>query len=461
MIALVEQIRSAMAEERHQARKLWDVDAYPFLPAAMEIVERPVSPTLRWTVRLLLVGLAATVTWVTFGKVDVVASASGRLVPVDRVKLIQPAEAGVVRAILVRDGERVRAGQTLVELDPTVSGAERVQAEKALESAQLDTARARAMLAVLDGGPLLFRGPPGTTPEVTAIQTALARAQLDQIVAEGASARSNVETAVARRNEARIQAAKLEEALPLLDQQIAAQETLLAKGFVSKLKVIEMRRQRLAAARDRDAALESARRAEAEIFGARSSSLSVRAAARAKVLDLLTRASSETRLRSEELVKAVQRSRLQRLVAPVDGTIGQLSVHTVGGVVEPTRPIMVIVPAGGRLELEAKLLNRDAGFVRVGQAVAVKLEAYPFTRFGTVPGRVVSIGSDAIEDDRLGLLYPVRVSLEKSGLGDVRHKLALSSGMAATADVRTGQRTILSYLIDPITAAKSEAGRER
>jgi hemolysin D len=461
MIALLDQVKSALAEERRESRKLWDADAFSFLPAAMEVVERPVSPTLRWTARLMLIGLVATLTWITFGKVDIVASVNGRLVPIDRVKLIQPAEAGVIRAILVRDGARVRAGQTLVELDPTVSGAERIQAAKALETAELDTARARAMLNVLDGGVLVFRGPRGITPEIAATQAALARAQLDQILAESASGQSNVKSAIALRNQASIEAAKLEETLPLLDQQIAAQEALLAKGFVSKLRVIEMRRQRLAAARDRDIAIVSAKRAEAEIAGAMTARVGTSAAARVKVLELLARAEAEGRLRREELVKATQRTRLKRLVAPVDGTVAQLSVHTLGGVVEPTKPIMVIVPADGELELEAKMLNRDVGFVKVGQKVAVKLEAFPFTRFGTMEGRVVSIGSDAIDDEQQGLVYPIRITLSRATFANFGTLQTLTSGMAATADVRTGRRTILSYLLDPMRRTGAEAGRER
>lgn len=461
MIALVDQVRTALAQERGKARKVWDADAYTYLPAAMEVVEKPVSPTLRWTARLLLVGLAAVFAWMALGEVDVVASVSGRLVPVDRVKLVQPAEAGVVRAILVRDGERVRAGQTLVELDPTVSGAERVQAEKALEAAELDEARARAMLSALSGEPLVFRGRLGTAPEIAATQTALARAQLDQILAENAAGRSNVETARAKLKEALIEARKLEETLPLLDQQIAAQEALLAKGFVSELRVIEMRRQRLAAARDRDSAWERARRFEAEVAGAKSAGLGLATGARVKVLELLARAAAEVRLRREELVKAAQRTRLQRLVSPVSGTVTQLSIHTLGGVVEPTKPIMIIVPDGGELELDAKLLNRDVGFVKVGQRVSVKLEAFPFTRFGTLKGRVIGIASDAVDDQNLGLLYPIRVSIDHADQEYSEKQIMLLPGMLATGDIRTGTRSILSYLLDPVWQTKAEAVRER
>jgi hemolysin D len=266
---------------------------------------------------------------------------------------------------------------------------------------------------------------------------------------------------VAARGEARVQAAKLAETLPLLDEQIAANEKLLEKGYVSKLKVIEMRRQRLAAARDRDIALETANRATAQMASAGSGLARTRAEARANILADLAKAEADAKLRREELTKARQRSSLQRLLSPIDGTVAQLVIHTIGGVVEPAKPIMVVVPSGGSLIAEVKVLNKDAGFVRAGQEVAVKLEAFPFTRYGTVPGRIESVSSDAVEDEKLGLVYSTRVVVARQTLVSEGRAFMLFPGMAATADIRTGRRSILSYLLSPIEAATQDAGRER
>lgn len=454
-------VRSALADEKARAERLVRTEEISFLPAAMEIVEQPVSPTARATTWVLLIGLAITLLWLTFGRIDVVATAQGRLIPVDNVKLIQPAEAGVVRAILVRDGEHVHKGQPLIELDPTVSTAEAVQAERALEAAELDAARAGAILSALDGRGLAFVAPPGTPPAIASSQAALARAQLADIIATAATRRADQQAANSARGEAAVQAAKLAETLPLLDEQIAANEQLLAKGFVSKLKVIEMRRQRLAAAKDHEIAILTSNKATAQMAAAGSGMAQSQAEARARVLADLTKAEADAMLRREELTKARQRSSLQRLLSPVDGTIAQLAVHTVGGVVEAAKPIMVVVPSGGSLVAEVKVLNKDAGFVRVGQPVAVKLEAFPFTRYGTLAGRVETIASDATEDEKLGLVYVARVALAGTIRGDGGGIVALNSGMGAAADIRTGQRSIMSYLISPVKEAGHDAGRER
>ena len=451
--------REAIAAEKLRAKELVRTDETAFLPAALEITERPVSPTSRATAWLLLVGLLITTLWLVFGKVDIVASASGKLIPADNVKLVQPAEAGIVRAIYVRDGQHVRKGQPLIALDPTVAGAETEQSRKALETAELDAARARAVLSALDGHRLAFVPPAGTPTETAATQRQLAQAELAGIDASMAGMGADTRTAAAARGEARIQAAKLSETLPLLDEQIAANEALLAKGYVSKLKVIEMRRQRLAAARDRDIALQTVRKADAQLASAGTGGARTHAEARAKVLADLAKAESDASLRREELVKAKQRSGLQQLLSPADGVVTGLSAHTVGGVVEGAKPIMIVVPNGSAIVLEASLPNRERGFVRVGQPVAVKLEAYPFTRFGTLPGVVESVGSDAVETEKAGLVYPIRVQLlaSKPTIDAIRP----SVGMAATADIRTGRRNILSFLVSPIDEARKSAGRER
>lgn len=454
-------VRLALDNEKLRSTMVFRVDETAFLPAALEIIERPVSPTARLTARVLLIGLVLTIAWLAFGQVDVVASAPGRLIPADNIKLVQPADPGVVRAIMVRDNQAVKAGQLLVQLDPTVSTADAAQARKQLETAELDAARGRAMLSSLSGKGLIFVPPPGTSDETAAMQREMARAELEDIKGTASMHGADRQAAIAALAEAREQVAKLTQTLPLIDQQVAANEVLQARGYVSKLRLIEMHRQQLAATKDRDIALATARKAQAQIESASGSMVQSGASARAKLLDQLYKADAEMRLRREELVKALQKSTLQRLVSPVDGTVAQLAVHTVGGMVEAAKPIMVIVPKGGALVAEVKVLNRDIGFIRVGQPVAVKLAAYPFTRYGTVAGRVESLSSDATQDDKLGLVYTVRIAVDRRMTQRNGQVIELTPGMELVADIRTGQRSIMSYLLSPIRVAGGEAGHER
>lgn len=452
-------IRDALANERRMNAAAFTTDESDFLPAAMEIVERPVSPTARITMWLLLAGFAVTLLWLVIGRIDIVASAPGRLVPASRIKLVQPAGPGVVRAILVHDGQRVRAGQPLVMLDPTTSDADTTQAVGLLRSAELDVARGRAILSALDGHGLAFVAPPGTSADVAATQTALARATLDGLTASTAGRTADRLAAEAARAGAQQQAIKLAETMPLLDQQIAANEAMLAKGYVSRLRVIEMRRQRLAADGDRRVALREADRQGAQVAVAASGVAQGRAEARSRVLSMLATAQSDAAARREELAKARQRSSLQILRAPVDGVVAQLSLHTIGGVVEAVKPVMEIVPADAPLVAEGMVRSRDAGFVHVGQRVAVKVDAFPFGRFGTIPGRIVAVSADAIDDEKLGAVFTVRAALDPAWQRD--HALPVSAGMTLGIDIKTGNRRLIDYLTSPARETIDGAAHER
>lgn len=448
-------IRAALDEDRKREKRD-RVSETAFLPAALELIEQPVSPTGRRTAYVLLAGMVVLILWLVLGTVDIVASADGKLAPQGSIKMIQPAEAGIVRRIHVKDGQKVKKGQLLVELDPTVSGTELGQSREALMTAEFTVARARAVLDALDGKGFNFVAPLGATPQMVADHGSFARAQLAQIRSQSGEQSATSQAAAMAAAEARTQARKISESLPLLDQQLRANEKLLEKGYVSKLRVLEMQRQRIAAQRDREAALQTAARAAAEAGAARNRGYGTAVGGRAELLQTLIAAEAEVVQRRGELAKAVQREGFGRIVAPVDGTVSQLAVHTEGGMVEALRPIMTIVPQSG-LTAEATLSNSDVGFVHVGQDVSVKVHAYPYSRHGTITGRVVSVGADAVPDEQKGLVYPVRIQLDTK---DAK-RFTLRPGMEITADVRTGSRRMIEYLFSPIESARTTAARER
>lgn len=454
-------VKQALAAEKARARRIVQVHETGFLPAALEVVERPVSPTSRVTAWVLLAGMLLLILWLVLGQIDIVATAPGKIIPAENIKMIQPADAGVVRQILVHDGDRVKKGQPLVILDPTASSAELEQARKAFETAELDAARGRAVLNALNGQPFIFQAPSGTSPLVAETHRSLAAAQLQQIQSGFSAGGASSAAASASAAEARINVAKLTETIPLLREQLAANEKLLAKGFVSKLRVIEMRRQYLSAIRDREIASSTMAGAGAQAASASAGAAQTSAQLRADLLSQVNKAESDVVLRREELIKAERRANLQRLVSPVDGTVAQLAIHTEGGVVESAKPIMAIVPSGGQLVAEVKLLNSDIGFVQQGQEVAIKLDAFPFTRHGTIKGKVLSISSDAVIDEKLGPVYVTRVALSKMKVDRGDREVPILPGMVATADIKTGRRSFMSYLLSPIEQATQEAARER
>jgi len=454
-------LKESVREDRLRLKAVTPSSESDFLPAALEVIERPVSPTARAVTWILLIGLVATCLWTVFGRVDVVASAPGKLMPTGNVKLVQSPGAGVVRAIYVRNGDVVRRGQPLLDLDPTLSGADLAQAEKALAAAELDIARNRAIADALSGRGLNFVAPAGTPPAVADTQRRLIAAQLAEMEATSASLSAARASALADARSAQAQVARLGDTVPILDREIENMNRLDAKGYAPGLRLLELQRQRRQETGDRDVAVTQISRGLSEARKLDRQSAQAREEARRTALTDLAKAEADAILRREEVTKARQNNRFQRLLAPADGTIQQLEVHTVGGVVEPAKPLMTLVPSSGGLEVEALILNKDVGFVHVGQEALVKLEAFPFTRYGAVPGRVRSISRDAVQDKELGLVYVAIVTLDRASIVTDGRTVALSPGLAATVDIRTGTRRIISYLLSPIQTSIAQAGRER
>jgi hemolysin D len=454
-------LKEALRADRERRRVFVPSRESDFLPAALEVAERPVSPTARALTWVLLIGLLLTILWTVFGRVDVVATAPGSLIPTGNIKLVQSPGTGVVRAIYVRNGDLVRKGQPLLDLDPTIVGADLAAAQKALAAAELDIARNSAIANALSGRGLHFTAPAGTPPQIADTQHRLIAAQLAEIEATAASLANARSSARADANAARANVARLSDTVPILDRQIERMNRLDAKGYAPGQRMLELERQRRGEAGDRDVALAQIDRGMAEARKLDDQIQQTREQARRTALTDLAKAEADAILRREEVTKASQMNRFQRLVAPVDGTVQSLEAHTVGGVVEAAKPLMTVVPTRGGLEAEVRILNKDVGFIRVGQEAAVKLEAFPFTRYGAIPGRVRSISRDAVQDKDLGLIYIATVALDRSHIDADGRRVQLAPGLAATVDVKTGTRRIISYLLSPLQTSIAQAGREK
>jgi hemolysin D len=466
-------LREAWRRQNEAERNRKPVAEHEFLPAALEIMETPPSPGLRILMLTLCSLFAIAILWSVLGHVDVVAVASGKTLPAANVKLIQPIEIGTVRAIHVRNGERVRKGQLLIELDPTMAGADEAQATRGLLASRVAEARNDALLAHLQGRPASFRAPDGTPPEVVATQNQLIRSAIAEYEAEKASLQQGRAQASAELAGTEAEIAKLNETLPLIDQQLAARRELAEKGHFSKLKLLEYEQARIEHMRNIDVQQSNAARARAAIRNIDAQIAKLRETFGKNAATELATAEDEAGVRTEDLTKSARRRLYQQIRSPVDGIVQQLAVHTVGGVVQPAQALMVVVPDGSEVEVEARVLNRDIGFVREGQQVRVKLEAFPFTDYGLVEGVVETISRDAVQQEvepkagdngeaaAAGLVYIARIRLSRNYIQLGARRQTIGPGLAVQAEIRTGQRRIIQYLLSPIAKAIDEAGRER
>jgi hemolysin D len=453
-----------------------------FYPAALEVLETPPSPAGRAISGVIILFFLLALAWACIGTVDIIATAQGKIIPTGRTKIIQPLEAGVVRAIHVHDGQTVKAGDTLIEIDSTINESERDRLHAEYIAAALDVARLKA-LSDLNNDPLKqFSPPEDAGKSQIATQKSLLSNQVEEIRAK----LSGIDSQIAQ-NEGNLAAVtatieKLTKSIPMLKERAEMHQYLSGKGYGSKLDALTSEQDMIE--HEQELKVQQGRLDEAT--GALESLKEQRKQAEAEFqranLDKLSEAEQKAASLHEEWLQASQKFRLQTLKAPVDGTVQQLAVHTEGGVVTPAQALLAIVPADSHIEIEAMVSNRDIGFVHDGQDVEVKVDTFNFTRYGLLHGRVISVSQDAIVRDKpqsgsgrqsIGaendsselqgqeLIYAARIALEETQMDIDGRMVSLSPGMAVTAEIKTGSRHIIEYLLSPLRKHMQQSLREQ
>lgn len=453
-----------------------------FLPAALEITESPPSPIGRAIAFALMALVCAALAWSAWGTIDIVASATGKVVSSGRSKVVQPFETGVVRAIHVQDGQAVKSGDVLIELDPTVNAAERDRLQDDLVAERLNSARLRAALMVGENGAADLVPPADADPALVATQRQLLTSQVSEHRAKLAALERQEAQKDAEHQTIAATIHKLDALLPVTQQRVDIRRTLMEKEIGSKLTYYETLQLQIEQQEELGVQRSRLNEAESAVAAIRETRIQAVAEYRKTLSDELAKSEQKANGLARDLIKAQQRTRLQQLTSPVDGVVQQLAVHTIGGVVTPAQSLLVIVPSETRLEIEAMISNRDIGFVEAGQGAAIKIDTFNFTRYGLLQGRVVSVSQDAIIRDRpperggdrvpgaqhdssepngQELSYSARISLDRTQMQVDDRLVNLSPGMAVTVEIRTGSRTILSYLLSPLQRYRHEIMRER
>jgi adhesin transport system membrane fusion protein len=403
--------------KRRRAAELQRGDV-PYISAvnAAQVLEP--APATMWAVYLLLAIIATAIAWAALSKVDIVAKANGRIVPDGREQVIASLEGGILRELLVREGQQVTEGQALAMLDPTRFEAQ--QAEGTARRLALQGTLAR-LQAEASGRALQF---PEDIPEPTVLGETESYEARQRVLNEA------VETS--RRSSG------------LLIRELAMAETMSSRGLMSEVEVMRVRRQ------VNDLQLQTQERINRF---------------RQEAAGEMVRVRTELALLEEQMVVRDDALRRTTLVSPVKGVIKTIRANTVGGVVGPGAAVMEILPIGPRVLVEARIRPADIGFIKVGQVVQVKLSAYEYTVYGALQGTVVSISPDAMGDPEKaaqpeGTWYRAMVRADRSTLVQGDKPLAVLPGMTGSVEIRTGQRSVLGFMLRPMLRSK-EAFTER
>jgi hemolysin D len=461
----------AHRDELAGPRRLSDEAA--FLPAALSLQDTPVHPAPRRLAYVIMTLFVIALVWSIFGQIDIVAVAPGRVVVSERTKLIQPLERSVVKAVLVKDGDHVVAGQALVELDPTAASADKTTAHDQQKSALSEVLRARAIQQALQNLQLLAPASiglqakymPEFPKEWSAAETAAAQAQLQgewgDVTAKLAKLSSEINRRQAEIVTAQAVVSKLETTVPMAQARETDFKKLVDQGYISGHATQDKTRERVELERDLATQRANLLQTQATLRESENSRAAYLAEVRRTLYEREAQADLKRQQATQEQAKATQRENLTTLKAPVAGVVQQLAIHTTGGVVTEAQALMIIVPEGAQVTAEVTLENKDIGFVNVGNGAEIKLETFPYTRYGTVSAKVDRVTADAVNDEKRGAIFPVTLALMTKQIDVDGKMIQLVPGMNLTAEIKTGQRRVIEYLLSPIQRAGSESLRER
>jgi HlyD family secretion protein len=445
--------------------------ALDFVPEILAIQKRPPSPLPRFLLYTVLALFGILLCWSVFAKLDIVASAQGKLVPRTYVKIVQPADSGVVKEILVRDGDRVKAGQVLMRMDTTVSEADLAIVTKEAELRQLQLRRIEAEML----GKRMERVggvSPSLVAEVEAQAAARYRAYQDALRVEEAArdqARGDLEAAEA-------QVVKLEQLLPIYREEESSLARLAEQGLVPKFQYSEKQRTRIETEQNLTSQRRTVTSQRARIGQSSNRLAQITSDYRQQLSSERVEAQAALDRAKQELAKQEHRGRLSELRAPQDGVIKDVATYTEGAVVNAGTVLMSLVPIDDELVAEVMIRNDDVGFVRAGQSVKIKLATYQFQKYGMIDGTVERISADSSEmtgqnktrdeesdENQQAMLSPYKaiVRLHSQELNSRGNVLPITAGMRVVAELKEGERTVMEYLLSPVRKLANEAARER
>jgi hemolysin D len=409
-----------------------------FLPAALAIQTQPVSPAGRWVAKILMAMLFVLFVWSVFGRFDIIVNAQGKIIASGYTKTISSVEVASVRALHVQEGQSVKQGDVLVELDTRGSDTERDKSEGDRQTAWLQAERSRALLKAIESAQM---------PKLQLDATQLQGLPVARVREAQQHLQDQWRDYQAKLSRIEAEISRYSQALPLATQRAQDYAELAKTNDVSQHAWLEKEQARIDLA--------------GQLSDARYQKAAHTAEARKLAQDALNEASRVAAASAQDVQKATVRGELLTLTAPVDGTVQQLTVHTVGAAVPAAQPLMQIVPNQATVEMEAFIENKDVGFVRIGQDAQVKIDAFEYTKYGTIAGKVSHVSQDAIQDEKRGLIYSVKVTLSQSSLFVDGKQVNLSPGMSGSVEIKTGTRRVIEYVLSPLLQHKRESLNER
>ena len=484
---------------------------YEFLPAALEISETPPEPIGSMVIWIVFLFLIFAIIWAYIGKVDEVAVGRGKIIPAGRVKVIQPAVEGIITAIHVTEGQNVKNGQLLIELDRTMKetdieglqknidmikleiellkkASSKAELEKIVLNSDLEDEMKSDLLKLVQSKESEYKSKiKSLMLEVDQSEKQLKIATYDLKKLENnlrllKEKSIKMGTIVKNGDVETARLVKMEESIKILTRMVKKYKKLYESGAVAKNEWLEKNDELILAKKEYEiqkvrslrekATLDvdqksseddvilaekeieiqkiKVRQAESKYNETKNSIDSLKKEKRTSTFNIIVEKNKQVSELMSSLEKIKKGMEFQSLYAPEDGIVQGIASNTIGGVVTPAQPVLSIVPSNTPLIVEASLLNKDVGFVEIGQEVSVKFDTFPFQKYGTLKGKVMNISPDAVEDEKMGTVYKLKISLEKQQMIVNGQNVNIVPGMTVSAEIKTGERRIIEFFLEPV-----------
>ena len=454
--------KMALLQEKAQAdSKIKGMNEHEkeFLPAVLEVTETPPSHAARMLTYTIIIMFATLIIWSVVGKIDIIATATGKLMPASNIKTIQTLTDSEIEEIYVQEGQYVKEGEALLKFNQTEVLANISRVKNEIEALEIAVARLKALLT--DNPEENFKYNPEIDEYLIRMHTDLLKTQLAEKSAQTEVLDGQIIKAEKEKDTIQAELTRIERLLPNVQERIEKKKILVDQKLMARLAFLEQEEELINLQEQKNVQLKKLAETEANIEALKKEKQQYLAEFNKNIMQELTENRKQLESYQQELIKYEEALKRTTVKAPLSGYVQQLVYHTKGGVVETAKPIMNIVPEDYKLEAEVQILNKDIGFVRAGQEAEIKIDSFPFTKYGTIKGKIRTISGDAIQDEKLGLVFNARLNLEDNKIKADGQIVQLKPGMSVTAEIKTGKRRVIEYLLSPVMKYLDESMRER
>ncbi len=430
-----------------------------FLPAVLEVTETPPSHAARLLTYIIILMFTTLIVWSVLGKIDIIATATGKLMPASNIKTIQTLTDSEIEEIYVQEGQYVKEGQDLIKFNQTEVLANISRVKNEIKALEITVARLQALLT--DNPEESFVYNKDIDEYLIKMHTGLLKSQLTEKAAKIEVIEGQIAKAEKEKETTQAEIDRISKLLPSVKERIEKKKILVDKKLLARLAFLEQEEELTNLQAQSNVQVKKMAETEANIESYKKELRQYLAEYDKNIMQELTENREKLESYQQELIKYEEALKRTIVKAPLSGYVQQLVYHTKGGVVETAKPIMNLVPEDYKLEAEVMILNKDIGFVRPEQEVEIKIDSFPFTKYGTIKGNVRNISGDAIQDEKLGLIFKSRLTLSDNKINADGQIVQLKPGMSVTAEIKTGKRRVIEYLLSPVMKYLNESMRER